>query len=94
MIEWLIILLSIVIANLPWLSNKLFLVVEVGNKKSLAWVITELISLYLVWGLVLMFIENQVIGNIHNQDWEFYVVTFCLFIIFTFPGFIYKVIWK
>jgi hypothetical protein len=94
MIEWLIILLSIVIANLPWLSNKLFLVVEVGNKKSLAWVLTELICLYLVWGLVLMFIENQVVGNIHNQDWEFYVVTFCLFIIFTFPGFIYKVIWK
>ena len=94
MIEWLIILLSIVIANLPWLSNKLFLVFEVGNKKSLAWVLTELISLYLVWGLVLMFIENQVVGNIHNQDWEFYVVTFCLFIIFTFPGFIYKVIWK
>jgi len=94
MIEWLIILLSFVIANLPWLSNKLFLVVEVGHKKSLAWVLTELISLYLVWGLVLMFIENQVVGNIHNQDWEFYVVTFCLFIIFTFPGFIYKVIWK
>jgi hypothetical protein len=38
--------------------------------------------------------EKQVIGNTHNQEWEFYAITFCLFIVFSFPGFIYKIIWK
>ena len=43
---------------------------------------------------VFLFIEKQIIGNKHNQDWEFYAITFCLFIVFSFPGFIYRVIWK
>ena len=40
------------------------------------------------------FVEKKSIGNVHSQDWEFYAVTFFLFLVFSFPGFIYKVIWK
>ena len=54
----------------------------------------ELIVFYFIFGIFLLFIEGQTLGNTHDQDWEFYAVTFCLFIVFSFPGFIYKVIWK
>ncbi|MFM8233034.1 MAG: DUF2818 family protein [Candidatus Methylopumilus sp.] len=30
----------------------------------------------------------------HPQDWEFYTVTFFLFLVFSFPGFILKTLWK
>jgi hypothetical protein len=41
-----------------------------------------------------MFIEKQTLGNIHEQGWEFYIITFFLFLVFSFPGFVYKVVWK
>jgi hypothetical protein len=33
-------------------------------------------------------------GQLAPQDWEFYAVTRCLFLVFAFPGFVYKVLWK
>ena len=45
-------------------------------------------------GFFVIFLEKQVIGNVHPQGWEFYVVTFFLFIVLSSPGFIYKVVWK
>jgi hypothetical protein len=38
-------------------------------------------------------LEQKVTGSVHAQDWEFYAVTACLFIVFAMPGFIYRHIW-
>ncbi|MGE4597401.1 MAG: DUF2818 family protein [Methylophilaceae bacterium] len=94
MLGWLIILLSIVVANLPWLTDSFFLCFSLKKKKSILVTLIELIIFYFIIGSILLLIEYQVIGNIHNQDWEFYAVTFILFVVFSFPGFIYKIIWK
>lgn len=94
MLGWLIILLSIVVANLPWLTDSFFLCFSLKEKKSILVTLIELIIFYFIIGSILLLIEYQVIGNIHNQDWEFYAVTFILFVVFSFPGFIYKIIWK
>jgi len=94
MLGWLIILLSIVVANLPWLTDSFFLCFSLNKKKSILVALIELIIFYFIIGSILLLIEYQVIGNIHNQDWEFYAVTFFLFVVFSFPGFIYKIIWK
>jgi hypothetical protein len=34
-------------------------------------------------------LEYKIMGTRTNQDWEFYVVTLCLFFVFALPGFIY-----
>ncbi len=34
-------------------------------------------------------LENKVTGGLHPQQWEFYVATLCLFVVFALPGFIY-----
>ena len=88
MLGWLIILLSIVVANLPWLTDSFFLCFSLNKKKSILVTLIELIIFYFIIGSILLLIEYQVIGNIHNQDWEFYAVTFFLFVVFSFPGFI------
>ena len=90
---FLIIFLAIFFANLPWATNQ-FLIFFKRPKKNKALIIIELIVFYFIFGGFLLFIEKQIIGNTHNQDWEFYAITFCLFIVFSFPGFIYRVIWK
>jgi hypothetical protein len=90
---FLIILLAILFANIPWLTNY-FLIFFKKPKKNMFLILVELILYYFIFGGVLLVMEKQVIGNTHNQEWEFYAITFCLFIVFSFPGFIYKIIWK
>lgn len=95
MTQTIILLLAFVAANLPWLSNKLFYMVGLkSNIKNLAWCLLELIVLYLIVGTIGFYAEHATLGEASAQGWEFYTVTFSLFLVFAFPGFIYKVLWK
>lgn len=92
-----IIILSLVFfaANLPWFSQKLFYVMPLkNNTKNLAWCLLELVILYLIVGGISFYAEYVTFGQVSPQGWEFYTVTFSLFLVFAFPGFIYKVLWK
>ncbi len=97
---WVLLGLILLAANLPWFSNKVFYVIPVNksaNKlqaKNLGWCLLEIIVLYFVIGSVALYTEKATFGQIAHQDWEFYAVTSCLFIVFSFPGFVYRVLWK
>ncbi|MBZ4195082.1 MAG: DUF2818 family protein [Candidatus Contendobacter sp.] len=82
--------LAVVVANLPWLSERwLFLIARNGQLKSF-WL--QLIEWGLLYGLVLGMgfgLEYKTTGVVHVQDWEFYTVTLCLFAVSALPGFIY-----
>lgn len=90
---FLIIFSAIFFANIPWATNYFFIFFK-NPKKNMFLILIELIAFYFIFGIFLLLLEKQIIGNIHNQEWEFYAITFCLFLVFSFPGFIYKVIWK
>tara|TARA_B100000768_G_C11264763_1_gene370522 strand:+ start:1004 stop:1282 length:279 start_codon:yes stop_codon:yes gene_type:complete len=90
---FLIILLALLLANLPWFTNN-FLFFLQKPKKNNFFVLLELIVFYFIFGIFLLFIEKQTLGNIHDQGWEFYIITFFLFLVFSFPGFVYKIVWK
>ena len=47
--------------------------------------------LYFLAGGIALAVEKKSAGNIFPQDWEFYAVILCLFVIFALPGFIYHV---
>jgi hypothetical protein len=99
---WFIVLLALVCANLPFLNQRLFAVVPVPlpaakgrhpAKKS-AWIrIGELIVLYFVVGALGFMLEARA-GNRFDQEWQFYAITFCLFVVFAFPGFTYQYLVK
>jgi hypothetical protein len=75
-------------ANVPWLSDRLFMLIKVERKTGgLRWL--EWLLLYLLAGLLAAGLEYKVTGTKHAQGWEFYVTTFCLFVVFALPGFIY-----
>ena len=95
MTQTIILILAFVAANLPWFSSKLFYAIPLkSNVKNLAWCLLELIVLYLVVGAIGFYAEQSTFGQTSAQGWEFYAVTFSLFLVFAFPGFIYKVLWK
>ncbi len=89
---WILLALSVVAANLPWLSDRLFFIrTPVTGIKSNGFRLLEWLLLYFLMGGIALGIEQKSTGNIFSQDWEFYAVTLCLFAIFALPGFIYHV---
>ena len=84
-------IVAFIAANLPLISERLFgLVAMKSGKKSIWLCLLEWFVLYLLIGLVALGIEKKFTSDIYSQGWEFYASTFCLFLVFALPGFIYR----
>ena len=91
---WLVILLAVIAANLPFANERLFALVSLRSPvKSFWWRLLELLILYLAVGALGMLLEGR-IGNVFPQTWGFYAVTGCFFIVLAFPGFAYRYLRK
>jgi Na+(H+)/acetate symporter ActP len=91
---WFIVLLALVGANLPFVNQRIFAVAPIKAAKKSAWIrLAELIVLYFVVGALGFMLEARA-GNRFEQGWQFYAVTFCLFLVLAFPGFAYQYLVK
>lgn len=52
-----------------------------------------MIVFYIVSLLIAVAFELKFSGDIHEQAWEFFVTTFCLFLVLAVPGVIYRFQW-
>ena len=90
---WLVVLLAFLAANLPFISNRLFVVLPIKTPKTLAVRLAELFIFYLLAGGLGLFLEQRA-GQIAPQGWEFYAITGALFITFAFPGFTWRYLFR
>lgn len=88
----LILVISFIAANLPWVSEKFFFFFSTptGSEKKvwmrlLEWFVLGVLALIFSIGL-----EQKTLGDIHSQEWEFYAIFASLFVVFAFPSFIYR----
>lgn len=88
-----LLLLAMAGANLPFFTQRLFFVFQLKGEKNLAWHLLELLTLYFVVGGASLLLERQIAAP-HSQNWEFFAVTVCLFLVFAFPGFAYRYLWR
>ncbi len=88
--DYIILLLAIVCANIPWISQRFLFVIIPANGKREWMRLLEWLMFYLVVGAIALGIEKKTLGIIHQQQWEFYVTTLCLFMVCAFPGFLYR----
>ncbi|MDD5394523.1 MAG: DUF2818 family protein [Thiothrix sp.] len=87
--QWGFLAIALLLANLPWLSQRCFLILQCDSKSP--WLrVLEWLLLYVLCGALAMGLEYKVSGSIYPQGWEFYWVTFFLFMVSAFPGFIYR----
>ena len=87
---WLLLVTALVLANIPFLiQNRLFLFIKVPHKSFVVNLI-EWFMYFLVTGLFAYLLEDKAMGNVAPQDWEFYATVLFMFMIFAFPGFIYR----
>jgi hypothetical protein len=88
--SWLVILLAVLAANLPFFSERVFGVLRWRGAAKPIWLrLLEMLALYLLLGLIAFVLESRA-GNRFAQGWEFYAVTGCLFIVLAYPGFVHR----
>ena len=89
-----LVLLAVVLANLPFVSERVFLVwrIKAGAKPAL-WRVAELIVYYFLTGAIAWWMESRV-GPVYRQRWEFYAITVCLFLVFAYLGFVFRYLWR
>lgn len=85
----LLVLLALLLANLPFANQRIFVVGPRRASKPLIWRLAELVVLYFVVGAVGLGLENHA-GQIASQGWEFYAITGTMFVTLAFPGFVYR----
>lgn len=88
-----VVLLALLAANWPFLTQRLFGVLRLASGKSLFVRLLELIVLYFVIGGVGLMMEQR-LGQIAPQKWEFYAITATAFLTFAFPGFVWRYLLK
>lgn len=88
-----LIFLALLLANLPWFSERLFYLIPL-HRKHLGWCLLELIVWYLVVGGMAYWAELSSVGQVARQGWEFYATTGAMFLVFAFPGFVWRHLWR
>lgn len=90
----LLLVLALVAANLPFLLERIFFVKRPRQgSKNIAWRLLELVVLFFVVGGLAWLLESR-LGTPHPQNWEFYAVAASLFVVFAYPGFVYRYLWR
>lgn len=85
--------MALLLANLPFFTERLFCAFALAQRKSIALRLLELIIGYFLAGLIGLALEHRA-GQISPQSWEFYAITAALFLTFAFPGFVYRYLLK
>lgn len=89
-----LLLLALLMANYPFLTERFLGCFTLSKRsKSIPIRLVELIIGYIFIGGIAYFLESQQ-GVVHIQHWQFYVATFCLFLVFAFPGVVICYFWR
>lgn len=87
---WLVIVLAFVAANLPFVSNRFFLLFPLKKTPKSIWLrLAELLILFFVVGFIGRALEAR-IGQNYPQHWEFYAVSVAMFLVLAFPGYVLR----
>ncbi|WP_293765578.1 DUF2818 family protein [uncultured Aquitalea sp.] len=87
-----LLLVAFLAANLPFITTRFAGVVKLA-RKHFGWQLLELAALFLLVGLFARFLEGREMP-VQSQNWQFYVTTVALFLVFGFPGFVYRYFWR
>ncbi len=82
-----------IIANLHWISDRLFCIYPLKVPKNNAIRFVEILLFYMFSLLVSIACEVKFSGESYPQDWEFFIIIFCLFIVMMVPGIIFRYQW-
>lgn len=89
---YILLVLAFILANLPFLNNRLLCVFKLQNKQ-FAHCLFEWFVYFFLLGIIAYILESS-ISKVHSQNGIFFTVVLCMFAVFSFPGFVWKYLWK
>ena len=90
-----LVIAGLLAANLPFLTQRSFAGIPCRKSDKPFWLrLLELLFLYLLLGALAAWFESSAHGAAYPQGWEFYAITFCLFLVLAYPGFVYRYLWQ
>jgi hypothetical protein len=91
----LLVIAALLAANVPFLAQRSFLGIPCLRCDKPLWLrLLELLAFYLILGALAAWFERSAYGGAYPQGWEFYAITLCLFLVFAYPGFVYRYFWQ
>lgn len=89
---YILLLLAFIFANIPFLTPRLLGIFPLKHKHFGHHLFELFVGFGITAGLARL-LESRV-GSVHPQDWEFYAVVVCLYLIFAFPAFVWRYFWQ
>jgi|GEM_PF-510110 len=88
---WFIVALAISMANVSFSTDRLFAVISLRHGKRPWAYLAEFAFIYLILAAIAYALEARE-GRVFDQGWQFYVITVSLLIVFSFPGFAFRML--
>lgn len=89
---YILLLLAFIFANTPFLTSRLLGIFPLKRKHFGHHLFELFVGFGITAGLARL-LESRA-GSVHPQDWEFYAVVVCLYLIFAFPAFVWRYFWQ
>ncbi len=83
-----VLLIGVVLANLPFFTVRFFGIFS-RPVKTVWWRLLELVVYYLIFLAIGRGLEAYV-GRLQTQLWQFYAITFLIFLVLGYPGFVWR----
>lgn len=80
---------SLLLANLPFLNERIFAVGPARAPKAVGWRLVELLVFSFATAALGRWLEAH-LGQVSPLRWEFVAVWLCVFLTFSFPGFVWR----
>ena len=89
-----VLFVGFVLASLPMMGERSFFSIPLFKSNKKVWLrMVEFLLTYAGWIAIGKAFEAQA-GQVAKQGWEFYAVTFLLFVIAAFPAFVWRYLWR
>ena len=88
-----ILLLFFIMANLPWISERVFFIYSLKMPKKIIIRLVETLVFYILGLLLAIFLEIKFSGEVYSQGWEFFSISLCLFVVMAVPSMIFHYQW-
>ncbi len=89
---WLMLGLFFILANLPWIGDRVFFVYALERKSNWIRLFELIVYFFISLGIGIAF-ETRFSGDVYTQGWEFFVTIFSLFLVLSVPGVVYRYQW-
>lgn len=84
---------ALLLANLPFVIRPTMFRSATGGSADFAVRLLEWFLCLILTGVLAWLLETRS-APLQQQHWQFYATAVCMYVVFAFPGFVYRYLWR